>query len=160
MGAMPTTSVGMAPNYSETETNSSTPSFGPTPTTGPPPTFFCMRFCNLELRGQLLSLYAQHRFQDCPANDFHLSKTFSSSMTTASFGIAQRQEEMDSPKQLLIQADQALYAAKKTGRNRVVSFGESIPEDRQAMKKPHQCPSDTTAATDMHPIPSLALSTT
>ena len=78
---------------------------------------------------------------------------------TASFGIAQRQDEMDSPKQLLHQADQALYAAKKTGRNRAVSFG-SIPEDWQPMKKPHQCPSDATAATDMPSMPSLAISTT
>jgi two-component system cell cycle response regulator len=40
---------------------------------------------------------------------------------TASFGIASRLEAVETPDQLLKQADRALYEAKNTGRNRVVA---------------------------------------
>jgi diguanylate cyclase len=39
---------------------------------------------------------------------------------TISVGIAQMGEEIDTPEKLIDQADQALYTAKKSGRNRVV----------------------------------------
>jgi two-component system, cell cycle response regulator len=48
---------------------------------------------------------------------------------TASFGVAQRQDGMDNPKQLIAQADQALYAAKRAGRHCVVSFGTLIERE-------------------------------
>ena len=41
---------------------------------------------------------------------------------TASFGVAERLEDTDSPAQLVDLADQALLVAKHTGRDRVVSF--------------------------------------
>jgi two-component system cell cycle response regulator len=40
---------------------------------------------------------------------------------TASFGISSRLESMETPEQLMKQADLALYEAKKAGRNRVVA---------------------------------------
>jgi diguanylate cyclase (GGDEF)-like protein len=40
---------------------------------------------------------------------------------TASFGVAERQEFMQSPKQMLDLVDHAMYEAKKAGRNRVVT---------------------------------------
>jgi two-component system, cell cycle response regulator len=51
---------------------------------------------------------------------------------TASFGAAQRQEEMQDPEELLGLCDQALYAAKRAGRHRVVSFG-SIAADEPVL---------------------------
>jgi len=42
---------------------------------------------------------------------------------TASFGVAEWREDLQSPEHLLDLADQALYAAKRAGRHRVVSFG-------------------------------------
>jgi two-component system, cell cycle response regulator len=56
---------------------------------------------------------------------------------TASFGVAERQEDVRTPEQLLDRADQALYAAKRAGRHRVVCFEsitprESIPETGEA----------------------------
>jgi two-component system cell cycle response regulator len=41
---------------------------------------------------------------------------------TASFGIAQRMEDTNSPEQLVDMADQALLVAKRSGRDRVVNF--------------------------------------
>jgi two-component system, cell cycle response regulator len=43
---------------------------------------------------------------------------------TASFGVAQQQPDMQGVEDLLGHADQALYAAKRAGRHRVVSFEE------------------------------------
>lgn len=47
---------------------------------------------------------------------------------TASFGVAEQQREMQKPEQLLDQADQALFAAKRAGRNRAVSFGSIVDQ--------------------------------
>jgi two-component system, cell cycle response regulator len=52
---------------------------------------------------------------------------------TASFGVAERQEDLQTPEQLLHRADQALYAAKRAGRHRVVSFG-SIEEQPSVLE--------------------------
>jgi diguanylate cyclase (GGDEF)-like protein len=43
---------------------------------------------------------------------------------TASFGVASRHESSSGVAELLNQADQALYRAKQTGRDRVVTFGQ------------------------------------
>jgi diguanylate cyclase (GGDEF)-like protein len=48
---------------------------------------------------------------------------------TVSIGIAQRQESTLSPENLLDLTDQALLAAKKMGRNRVVAFGSLEQSD-------------------------------
>ena len=42
----------------------------------------------------------------------------------ASLGVATLQGEADTGEALVSRADQALYAAKETGRNRVVAFSE------------------------------------
>jgi diguanylate cyclase (GGDEF)-like protein len=47
---------------------------------------------------------------------------FSGLSVTASFGVAQMTTETESPEELIECADQSLYVAKRTGRNRVVSF--------------------------------------
>ena len=45
-----------------------------------------------------------------------------STSVTVSLGVAQREETTESPEQLLDRADQALLAAKRQGRNRVVAY--------------------------------------
>ncbi|MEQ8786854.1 MAG: diguanylate cyclase [Pirellulaceae bacterium] len=49
---------------------------------------------------------------------------------TASFGVAQRLDDTQSPAELVDMADQALLVAKRAGRDRVVEFG-SITESHQ-----------------------------
>lgn len=48
---------------------------------------------------------------------------------TASFGVAQWCDDMQTPEQLVHCADQALYAAKRAGRNQVVSFGSLASQE-------------------------------
>lgn len=48
---------------------------------------------------------------------------------TSSFGVAQREEGMQDPEQLLDHADQALYAAKGAGRHRVISYNAMTPPE-------------------------------
>jgi two-component system cell cycle response regulator len=53
---------------------------------------------------------------------------------TASFGVAQTSDEIQTPDQLIALADEALLAAKKAGRNRVVGQGElrnAVTGDRE-----------------------------
>lgn len=51
---------------------------------------------------------------------------------TASFGVAEWCDDMQNPEQLVHCADQALYAAKRAGRNQVASFG-SLASQEQAL---------------------------
>lgn len=53
---------------------------------------------------------------------------------TISMGVAQVADEIDTPEKLIDQADQALYAAKKGGRNRVILSGTPV-ENRSAPDK-------------------------
>ena len=48
------------------------------------------------------------------------------SLVTISLGIAVLKEDIYNPETLLPQADQALYEAKKTGRNRICIYQEKI----------------------------------
>jgi two-component system, cell cycle response regulator len=48
---------------------------------------------------------------------------------TASFGVAQRQDGMQKPEELLGRADRALYAAKRAGRHRVASYGSLAQQE-------------------------------
>ncbi|MBP9015667.1 MAG: diguanylate cyclase, partial [Candidatus Atribacteria bacterium] len=45
---------------------------------------------------------------------------------TISLGVASYPQDAQSPRELLIKADQALYQAKKQGRNRVVSYQDDF----------------------------------
>ena len=45
---------------------------------------------------------------------------------TASFGVAERQDSMQIPEDMLYAADQAMYVAKRTGKQRIVA-ARSIP---------------------------------
>jgi diguanylate cyclase (GGDEF)-like protein/PAS domain S-box-containing protein len=47
---------------------------------------------------------------------------------TISLGVASLETNTNNPEELINQADKALYAAKKGGRNRVVAWGEALPE--------------------------------
>jgi diguanylate cyclase (GGDEF)-like protein/PAS domain S-box-containing protein len=48
----------------------------------------------------------------------------SSARITASFGVASIHQDVSDPAELINRADQALYAAKESGRNRVIRWGE------------------------------------
>ena len=48
---------------------------------------------------------------------------------TTSIGIAASPDHADSTEGLIRYADQALYQAKRAGRNRVMAFGDSLPRD-------------------------------
>lgn len=61
-----------------------------------------------------------------PFNDRH--------HVTASLGVARLSDGAESPEQLNKQADQALYAAKESGRNRVVSWSEKVSQTQSEEK--------------------------
>ncbi len=74
---------------------------------------------------------------------------------TASFGVAQKTDELMEIDQLVEQADQALLAAKELGRNRTVSYTETIAEDHHlenGMKLEEQLFDNITAGEVMSPI--------
>jgi diguanylate cyclase (GGDEF)-like protein len=58
------------------------------------------------------------------------SQTYSQVQVTVSLGVSSRALGAQEPRELLDQADQALYAAKRTGRNRVVRWDE-LPDNQQ-----------------------------
>ena len=53
-------------------------------------------------------------------------KTCGGVKITASFGVSSLEQNPSKPDELVNQADKALYAAKKSGRNRVVTWGKDI----------------------------------
>lgn len=88
----------------------------------------------VERANQLRELFAQTRI---PFGDQFIN-------TTLSIGIAYYPEHGEQPEQLTDHADQALYQAKKQGRNRVIAYAQGMTEDGHA---PAATPSATPAAT-------------
>lgn len=55
---------------------------------------------------------------------------------TVSFGVAEKNDTLKKPEQVLKAADEALYQAKEDGRNQVVIYGESPKKGKKTTKKP------------------------
>ncbi|MDX1795637.1 MAG: GGDEF domain-containing protein [Hydrogenovibrio sp.] len=54
----------------------------------------------------------------------------SQTKVTVSFGLAQKSKEHGKPEDVMKSADEALYQAKKAGRNRVVVYGEPVSQTK------------------------------
>lgn len=84
-------------------------------------------FCVIlpEANGELVAHVAERFRHEIATTDFEGLRL------TASFGVSESRLGAESPESFIDQADQALYAAKGTGRNRVIRFDE-IPADFKA----------------------------
>jgi len=81
-----------------------------------------------------------------------MTTTVAAISVTSSFGVATLTEGIEDAHELLNCADQALYAAKRSGRNRVIRFDE-IPEDLQGPEPEPAQPPDAASAESSVPIP-------
>ncbi|GIK53858.1 MAG: hypothetical protein BroJett014_28310 [Planctomycetota bacterium] len=78
---------------------------------------------------------------------------------TASFGVATFPVHAQSAAELVSLADEALYMAKKNGRNQVRSASEVLaltPQQREAVKQKHSAPAAPPAQTAPAPLPAEA----
>lgn len=64
---------------------------------------------------------------------------------TVSFGLAERNEQCKKPEEVMKAADEALYSAKKMGRNRIVVYGES-PKTTSKSTRPARKPAQAKKA--------------
>jgi len=67
------------------------------------------------------ALHVGERLRDCIAGQPFEAATRGSLQVTASVGLATLENRLDTPETLFKRADEALYAAKREGRNRVMT---------------------------------------
>jgi diguanylate cyclase (GGDEF)-like protein/putative nucleotidyltransferase with HDIG domain/PAS domain S-box-containing protein len=112
---------------------------------------FCVLLPDVDLLDAAL---AGERFRKALA-----AKQMCEAPVTASFGVSSWSLGAKNPQEMMDQSDKALYAAKRTGRNKVVRF-DLVPEDqRNAKDTQKERPSESTVkSSDQYAIPFQAVS--
>ncbi len=111
---------------------------------------FCILMPNISL-DEAVSIAGRIRFSIEKLVKQRLDKDI---IITASFGISSTDFDADKPLQLVHQADQALYAAKQQGRNRVIAWSpelEATPNRSADTTADDRQPLDATSIEPGHP---------
>jgi len=81
---------------------------------------FCVVFPDLDLKqAAQIAERIRHTIEKKPCGGVEI---------TASLGVSSLEHNANNPDELINQADKALYAAKNSGRNRVINWGEEDPD--------------------------------